>query len=346
MRTDDLRGMYLPELTECVILNGEPAYRAKQIYQWLHKRMVRDLDGMSNLPLSFRERLKTGYGLTSLGIRKRRISKIDGTRKYLFELEDKNLIESVLLPYRFGNTACISSQVGCAQGCAFCASTIGGVVRNLTAAEMLDQVYAISLDSGERVDRVVVMGSGEPFENTDELVRFIRLATDEDGMNMSIRNITVSTCGIADEIVRFIGEGLHINLALSLHAPTDELRQKLMPVARRYSLDEVMAATDLYFARTGRQVTYEYALIEGVNDGEKEMRALVKLLSGRGAHVNLIPVNPVVERHLRPPEEQMIAKIKNSLEKNGINVTIRREMGTDIDGACGQLRRSYLEEDA
>lgn len=274
-----------------------------------------------------------------------KISKIDGTRKYLFELSDGNVIESVLMKYKHGNSVCISSQVGCRMGCRFCASTLDGLERNLTASEMLDQIYRIQSETGERVSNVVVMGSGEPLDNFDNLIRFIRLLTDENGLNISQRNVTVSTCGIVPGIKRLAEEDLQITLALSLHAPNDEVRRSLMPVANRYSLPEVMEACREYFNKTGRRLTFEYSLVQGVNDNLEEARALVRLIKDQHGHVNLIPVNPIKERDYVQSGRPAILAFQNLLEKSGINVTIRREMGRDIDGACGQLRKSYIDKE-
>ena len=273
-----------------------------------------------------------------------KVSAIDGTRKYLFALEDGNIIESVLMKYRHGNSVCISSQAGCRMGCRFCASTIDGLARTLRASEMLDQVYRIQQDIGERVSNVVIMGSGEPLDNYDNTLRFIRLITDERGLHISQRNITVSTCGLVPQMLKLAEEKLQITLALSLHAPDDETRKELMPIARKYPLKEVMDACHTYYEKTGRRMTFEYSLVRGVNDSPEEARALVRLVKGRCGHVNLIPVNPIKERDFVQTAPKEVLAFKNYLEKNGINVTIRREMGRDIHGACGQLRRSYLEE--
>ncbi len=270
------------------------------------------------------------------------MSKKDGTRKYLFMLQDGNVIESVWMKYHHGNSVCISSQVGCAMGCRFCASTIGGKVRSLKASEMLEQIYKIGRLTGERVSNIVVMGTGEPFDNYDEIVRFIRLITDENGANISIRNITVSTCGLVPEMYRFAEEKLPVTLAVSLHASNDETRRSLMPVANRYTIKEVVDAAKNYYDKTGRRVTFEYALVRGGNDSKEDAENLCRILKGFPCHVNLIPVNPVTERSFRPTQREETVNFQNKLEKNRINVTIRREMGSDINGACGQLRKSYI----
>ena len=270
-------------------------------------------------------------------------SKIDGTRKYLFALEDGNVIESVWMRYQHGNSVCISSQVGCRMGCRFCASTIGGRVRSLKASEMLEQVYQIQRLTGERVSHVVVMGTGEPLDNYDHLVRFVKLVSSPEGLCISQRNLTVSTCGLVPEMYKLAEEGFAITLALSLHAPNDEKRRELMPVANKYSMEEVIGACRNYFEKTGRRITFEYALAGGNNDSDEDAGELARLLSGLNCHVNLIPINPVKERNFVRSDKKVIVNFQNKLEKYGINVTIRREMGSDIDGACGQLRKSYLD---
>lgn len=322
---------------------GLPAYRAGQIYQWLHVKRASSFDEMSSLPANLRQRLAEQYELITLRQEKVLVSAVDGTRKYLFALPDGNVIESVLMRYRHGNSVCVSSQAGCRMGCRFCASTLDGLVRNLRPSEILDQVYRIGLDTGERVSNVVVMGSGEPLDNYDNLLRFIRLLSDEHGLHISQRNLTVSTCGLVPQMKKLATEGLQITLALSLHAENDATRRKLMPVAARYPLSEVLDACRTYYGATGRRVTFEYSLVRGVNDGVAQAEALSRLLKDQHGHVNLIPVNPIKERDYVPTERKYVETFKNQLEKSGINVTIRREMGRDINGACGQLRRSYLK---
>ena len=342
----DLKSMLLPELTEWVKAAGQPAFRAKQLYQWMHQKLARSLDEMTNLPAAFRKQLAEEAVFTTIEQVQVQISKLDGTRKYLFELSDGNLIESVLMRYHHGNSVCISSQAGCRMGCRFCASTIDGLARSLTPAEMLEQVYQIQRETGERVSNVVIMGSGEPMDNYTNVVRFLHLISAEEGLNISERNLTVSTCGLVPQMYRFAEEGLHCTLALSLHAPNDEVRRTLMPIANRYSLSEVLPACENYFKKTGRRVTFEYSLVAGVNDNKEEAAALAALVGHLNCHVNLIPVNPVKERSYRPSDRQNIEAFQKLLEKSGINVTIRREMGRDIDGACGQLRRSFVEKES
>ena len=304
----DIKSMNLPELTEEMEALGEKPFRAKQIYDWIHAKTVSGFDDMSSLSKGLREKLKENYSLPVLKVVGERISQIDGTRKYLFGLEDGNIIESVWMQYHHGNSVCISSQVGCRMGCRFCASTLDGLERNLRPSEMLDQIYRIQNITGERVSNVVVMGSGEPMDNYDNVVRFLRLISSEQGLNISQRNLTVSTCGIVPKVRKFAEEGLQVTLALSLHAPNDEVRKTLMPVANSYKLKDVLEACHYYSEKTGRRLTFEYSLVQ----------------SGQKA----------------------IMQFKNLLEKNGINVTIRREMGRDIGGACGQLRKSYMEGEA
>ncbi|MDE6185108.1 MAG: 23S rRNA (adenine(2503)-C(2))-methyltransferase RlmN [Lachnospiraceae bacterium] len=335
----DIKSLTLEELKNEMALLGEKPFRAKQIYQWMHEKLVRSFDEMTNLSLSLREKLAKQYSFTALKQVCVQESALDGTKKYLSELGDGKLVESVFMRYKHGNSVCISSQVGCRMGCAFCASTLDGLERSLMPSEMLDQVYAITYLTGERVSNVVVMGTGEPLDNYDNLLRFLMLITDENGLHISQRSITVSTCGLVDGMRRLADEQLQITLALSLHASTDEKRRKLMPVANRYSIAELMEACEYYFEKTGRRITFEYALVSGVNDNLEDASELLFLIKGMNCHVNLIPVNPIKERDYVQSEASFITAFKNKLAKNGINVTIRREMGRDIDGACGQLRR-------
>lgn len=337
----DIRSLTKDELTGALTALGEEKFRGAQIYGWLHRQMADSFDEMTNVSLKLRLVLERQFELVTLKAVQVLTSQIDGTKKFLFELPDGNVIESVWMQYHHGNSVCISSQVGCRMGCRFCASTLDGLVRGLTASEMLEQVYQIRKITGERVDSVVVMGTGEPLDNYDNLLRFIRLLTSEKGQHLSGRAITVSTCGLVPQICRLADEKLGITLALSLHASDDETRKELMPVARTYGLAEVLGACDYYFDRTGRRVSFEYSLIRGVNDRPAAARALAMLLGGRNCHVNLIPVNPIKERDYGRGAWEDIEAFKKVLEKYGINVTIRREMGRDIEGACGQLRRSY-----
>lgn len=329
------------ELAEEMKAAGEKEFRARQIYQWLHVKLADSFDEMTNLSKVLREKLDREYEIARMDLVERQISKADPTEKFLFELEDGNMVESVLMKYDYGNSVCISSQAGCRMGCAFCASTIGGLKRNLKASEMLRQIYKIQKTTGERVSNIVVMGTGEPLDNYDNFVRFIRMISAPEGLNISQRNITASTCGIVPGILRLAEEGFQITLALSLHAGTQEKRKSLMPVANRYELSEVLAACDTYFEKTGRRITFEYSLVKDVNDTDQDAADLIRIAGHRNCHINLIPVNPVRERSYVRPSRQNALKFQNKLEKNGINVTIRRERGSDIDGACGQLRRRY-----
>ena len=338
----DLKSLTYEELQKETELLGEAKFRAGQIYDWMHVKQVAGIDEMTNLSKGLREKLKEHYEFTSLNCVRMQESAIDGTRKFLFELSDGNYVESVWMRYRHGNSVCISSQVGCRMGCKFCASTLDGLERNLLPGEMLDQIYRIAAITGEKVSSIVVMGTGEPLDNYENLLKFIRLLNDERGMNLSQRNITVSTCGIVPKIRELADEKLQITLALSLHAPTDEKRRELMPIANSYSLSEVIDACRYYFEKTGRRVSFEYALVSGVNDRDEELNELHELLAGMNCHINLIPVNPIKERKFKSTDHLRVLEFQKKLEKYGINVTIRREMGRDIDGACGQLRRRHM----
>ncbi len=339
----DIKSMNQKELIAFMEEMGEKSFRAKQIYQWIHEKQVNSFDEMTNISKKLIETLNEKAYLTCLTKEEVQISKLDGTRKYLFLLEDGNVIESVLMRYKHGNSVCISSQVGCRMGCRFCASTLDGLVRGLTAGEMLDQIYQIGKDIGERISNVVVMGTGEPLDNYDNLLKFIELLTDENGINISQRNLTVSTCGIVPRMRELAEEKLSITLALSLHASNQAKRLELMPVANKYDIHEVIDACKYYFDQTGRRITFEYSLVGGVNDTDEDARELSQLIKGINCHVNLIPVNPIKERDYVQSNAKVIEAFKNKLEKAGINVTVRREMGRDIDGACGQLRKRYKD---
>lgn len=339
----DIRAYTYEELQEEMTALGEKKFRAKQLYEWLHVKLAGSFDEMTNLSRELRERLNETYTILPVELLEHQESSLDGTNKFLFMLHDQNVVESVLMRYKHGNSVCISSQVGCRMGCRFCASTIGGLVRNLSASEMLGQVYAIQRITGERVSNVVIMGTGEPLDNYENFLRFIRLLTDEHGLHISQRNVTVSTCGIVPKMRELAEEDLQITLALSLHGTTQEKRKELMPVANKYGLQDVLHACDEYFEKTGRRITFEYSLVHGVNDTDEDAAELVWILKPRNCHLNLIPVNPVKERSFVRPSRKNALNFKNKLEKSGINVTIRREMGADIDGACGQLRRRYVQ---
>lgn len=330
------------ELTQYITEIGEKPFRAKQIFSWLHERQVSSYDEMTNVPKRLRERLASVQPLHALLPVRTLESGRGDTKKFLFRLFDGNVIESVWMKHNHGNSVCISSQVGCNMGCRFCASTLDGCVRNLTPYEMLCQVYAIAALTGERVSNIDVMGSGEPLDNYDNLLRFLRLVSAKEGMNLSLRNVTVSTCGLVPKIRELADEHLQITLAISLHASNDEKRRELMPVAKRWTISELLGACRYYFDQTGRRISFEYALIAGENDTDRCAEELAGLLHGMNCHVNLIPVNPIRERSYRRSGRGAVLEFDKKLENYGINVTIRREMGADIDGACGQLRRNYL----
>ena len=340
----DIKSLTKEELIDEIEKLGEKKFRATQMYEWMHKKLVRSFDEMTNLSKDFREKCKENFSFISLNPVQVQESAYDGTKKYLFELYDGNVVESVFMRYKHGNSVCISSQVGCRMGCRFCASTLDGLERNLSASEMLDQIYAIERLTGERVSNVVVMGTGEPMDNYDNLLRFLRMLTNEDGLHISMRNITVSTCGIVPNMKKLADEKLQITLALSLHATTDEKRKKLMPIANRYSIEELMDACQYYFSQTGRRITFEYSMVAGVNDTNEDLEELIALAKPLNCHINLIPVNPIKERDFVQPDMKYVQNFKNKLEKNRVNATIRREMGRDIDGACGQLRRKHVEK--
>lgn len=343
MEKKDIASYSFEELQEEMLAIGEKGFRSRQIYSWIHEKLVDDFEEMTNLPKILRQKLEAAYEIRRVEMEKRQISKIDGTNKFLFCLKDGNMVESVLMKYKHGNSVCISSQVGCRMGCRFCASTLDGLERNLTPSEMLRQVYQIQKITGERVSNIVIMGTGEPLDNYDNFLKFIHMVSDEHGLNISQRNITASTCGIVPNIRKLAEEKLQITLALSLHGSNQEKRRSLMPVANKYELHEVLEACDYYFEKTGRRITFEYSLVHGVNDTPEDAKELMGILKDRNCHLNLIPVNPIKERNYEKPDKKSAENFKNKLEKNGINVTIRREMGSDIDGACGQLRRKTMQ---
>ena len=346
MEKKDITELRIEEIKEYLVSTGEKPFRAKQIYDWIHNKLAEDFEEMSNISKVLKEKLNNDFYVQKLDIAKVMTSKIDDTRKFLFRLRDGNVIESVLMRYKHGNSVCISTQVGCRMGCKFCASTLDGRVRNLTCSEMLAQIYSIQKYSKERVSNIVLMGSGEPMDNFDNVVKFVNFISDENGLHISQRNITISTCGIVEKIHELADLGVQVTLALSLHAADDETRKGLMPIANKYSISEVLDACRYYFDKTGRRITFEYSLVAGVNDTREEAAKLVPLIKGMNCHVNLIPVNPIKERDFRKSTKVNISAFKNHLEKNGINVTIRREMGADIQGACGQLRKSYIDNEA
>lgn len=339
----DLKSLTLEELKEELKEGGFPAYRAGQLYRWLHVQLAEDPEEMTNLPAKLKQFLSKNYTMTRLQVADRQISKLDGTQKFLFQLPDGETIESVFMKYKFGNSVCVSSQVGCRMGCRFCASTLDGLRRNLLPGEILEEIYTIHRLTGEKISHVVVMGTGEPLDNYENLLKFLRMLTDENGQNLSMRNVTVSTCGIVPRIYDLAREKLSITLALSLHATTDERRREIMPIANTYTISECMAACRYYFEETGRRVTFEYSLIKGVNDSLRDAKELAALAGSISAHINLIPVNPVRERDYEQPDLSAVQAFRAKLEKHGINVSIRRVLGRDIDGACGQLRHRHIE---
>lgn len=333
--------MTLSRLTKEVSALGEKPFRAKQMYQWIHEKLAEGFEEMTNLPGQLKEKCKERYIYTLPEVLQIQESGIDGTKKFLFRLGDGNVVESVWMKYKHGNSVCISSQVGCRMGCRFCASTLGGLERSLLPSEMLEQVYSIQRMTKERVSNVVVMGIGEPLDNYENLLAFLEILTDENGLNISQRSVTVSTCGIVPRMRQLADEKLQITLALSLHGTTDEKRRRLMPIANKYSIDELMKACAYYFKQTGRRITFEYSLVGGVNDSKEDAEQLAALARPLSCHVNLIPVNPVRERGYAGPTGVQVRAFRERLERDGVNVTVRREMGRDIDGACGQLRTRY-----
>ncbi len=340
----ELAGLYPEELKEWLASQGEKPFRAGQIFSWLAKG--RTFDEMTDLDLRLREKLKAECVDTAAEIRTERVSGIDGTRKFLFGLRDGNCVEGVLMRYHYGATLCISTQVGCRMGCRFCASTLEGRVRDMTAAEMVGEVTRVNriLESeGGSVHNIVLMGSGEPLDNYDSVVRFLRIIGHEKGVNMGMRHISLSTCGLVPEILRFSGEQLPVTLSISLHAPSDSIRRKLMPVANRYSIREVLDACRVYLEKTGRRIIFEYALVDGVNCEKEHAAMLADLLRGLRCHVNVIPLNDVPERKLKGVSEKQVAEFLGVLAARHISATRRREMGDDIEGACGQLRKKYLD---
>lgn len=338
MEKTDIKSMDLQELQSFVEKLGEKKFRAKQLYLWMHQKLVRDFGEMTNLSKAFREKLQKECTLGGVTIAREQISGKDGTRKFLMELSDGNMVETVLMKYHHGNSVCVSSQVGCRMGCRFCASTVGGLTRSLAVSEILDQIYEIQRHIGERVSNVIIMGIGEPLDNYENVLRFIRMLSDENGLHISQRNITLSTCGLVPKIYDLMKEELTITLAISLHAPNDEIRRQMMPVADSFSMNEILEACRAYIEQTGRRVTFEYTMVQGTNDSRENALELAKRLKGMLCHVNLIPLNAVEGRMGSRSVPEHIRQFQAVLEKHHINVTIRREMGSDIDAACGQLR--------
>lgn len=338
----DIKSLLPEELEAELLALGEPKYRAKQVFTWL-SRGVTDIEEMSNLPKKLRATLEENFYITAPKVLRRQVSALDGTIKYLWELGDGTAVETVVMSYRHGNTVCISTQVGCRQGCAFCASTIGGLVRNLEPSEMLDEVLFSQLDSGEPISNIVLMGIGEPLDNFDNVINFLKLVNSPDGMNIGMRHISLSTCGLVEKFDKLADLDLQLTLSVSLHAPDDETRSRIMPANRGRGLDELMAACERYFKKTGRRISFEYAMIDGVNDSPEMARLLAKRAKQARAHVNLIPLNHVEEREFAPSTPAHLKAFVKILEDAGVNVTIRRKLGGDVDASCGQLRRKAAQ---
>ncbi len=343
--SQNLKAMTLAELTQVFSAMGQPAFRAKQVYTWLHKG-VRSYEEMSNLPKALREKLSQQYPICPPEAVRRQESKKDGTIKYLWKLSDGNCVETVLMRYHYGNTVCISTEVGCRMGCAFCASTLGGLVRKLEPQEMLDQVLFTQVDSGLPISHIVLMGIGEPLDNLENVPRFLELVNSEEGMNISMRHISLSTCGLVPKIDELAQYRLQLSLAISLHGPNNEIRDRIMPVNKAYPVEALMEACRRYYAATNRRIHFEYAMIDGVNDTPQCARQLLQLLKGLPAHVNMIPLNHVEESPLKPSSKEAVAAFQAILEKGGVTATVRRTLGGDIDASCGQLRRKYTKAQA
>ncbi len=339
----DIRSLLPEELTAVCKEMGLPAFRAKQIFRWLHVDCVDSFDEMTNLPLKLREELKARFEIFYCTIEKKQVSVYDSTVKYLFQLPDGEFVESVLMKYKYGYSLCVSSQVGCRMGCTFCASTLGGVVRSLTASEILAQLIAAQKDAQARVSHVVMMGMGEPLDNYDNTLRFLKLASHPDGLNLGMRNISLSTCGIVPNINRLSEEKLQLTLSVSLHAPNDALRSSMMPVNKKWNIDTLLGACRDYIEKTSRRISFEYSMVRGVNDSDDCARELAKKLKGMLCHVNLIPVNAVDETGCVGSTPQRVQQFASILESSGVTVTVRRTLGADIDAACGQLRKKKMK---
>lgn len=337
----DIKSMNLPELEEMLRELEQPRFRAKQVFTWLH-RGVKSFEEMTNLAKPLRKTLDDRFYISVPEVERKQVSQRDGTIKYLWRLRDGNCVETVLMQYKYGNTVCVSSEVGCAMGCAFCASTLGGLVRRLTAGEILDQVLFTQLDSGRTISHIVLMGIGEPLDNFDAVVRFLELVNHPDGMNISMRHISLSTCGLTERIDKLASLHLQLTLSVSLHAPDDETRNRLMPVNRSCGVDRLLETCRRYYAETGRRISFEYAMIDGVNDTRRHGELLARKLQGMGAHVNMIPLNNVEESPLKPSSRENIRRFQQQLEQAGITATVRRSLGGDIDASCGQLRRKQM----
>lgn len=336
----DIKSMTQQEITDALKAMGESAFRGKQIFSWLHKG-ARSFDEMSNLPKNLREKLSSEFFITVPTVARKQVSRLDGTTKYLWELSDGNCIETVLMSYHHGNTVCISSQVGCRMGCKFCASTVAGKVRDLRPSEMIDQVLFTQLDSGKEISNIVLMGIGEPLDNYQTVLRFLELVNHPDGLNIGMRHISLSTCGIVPQIDALAKQDLQLTLSVSLHAPDSETRSRIMPVNNAYDVEELFKACHRYFQKTGRRISFEYAMINGVNDNDWQADLLARKIQGMPGHVNLIPLNDVVESEFKPSKR--VAAFQSRLESHGITATVRRSLGGDIDASCGQLRRKEME---
>lgn len=345
-RRIDIRSLEFDELCKSIEQIGEKKFRAAQVFGWLHDKCVSDFAAMTNVPRNMKTQMEEYFEIRPVEVLEVLVSKVDGTRKYLMRLYDGNIIECVLMRYEYGNSICISSQVGCRMGCKFCASTVNGLVRNLSAGEMVGQIYSVAADIGDRINHVVIMGSGEPFDNYDEVISFVNIICDEKGQNLSGRNITISTCGIVPRIKEMADLKLQLTLALSLHATTDDKRKEIMPVANKYSIDEIIDALIYYYDMTKRRITFEYSLIAGVNDTDEDVKELSVIAKKVPSHINLIPVNPIKEREYATLKRDKVMLFKSKLEKNHVNATVRRTLGQDINASCGQLRQRYIEESA
>ena len=341
----NIKSMTLPEISGLLKEMGQPAFRAKQVYTWLHKG-VTSYEQMTNLPQALREKLVADYPICAPKVVRRQESRKDGTIKFLWQLSDGNCVETVLMKYHYGNTVCISTEVGCRMGCAFCASTLGGLVRRLEPFEMLDQVLFTQVESGEPVSHIVLMGIGEPLDNFDNVMRFLELVNSPEGMNISMRHISLSTCGLVPKIRELAEKKLQLTLSVSLHAPNDEIRNTIMPVNKAYPVEQLLNACRDYYAITGRRISFEYAMIDGVNDTPAHARLLLKQLKGLPAHMNLIPLNHVEESPLKPSSRKAVQQFQQILEEGGVPATVRRTLGGDIDASCGQLRRKYSQNKA
>ncbi|MBP0989917.1 MAG: 23S rRNA (adenine(2503)-C(2))-methyltransferase RlmN [Oscillospiraceae bacterium] len=342
----DIKSLELDELKNLFVSWDLPQFRAAQIYKWLHQKSAESFYDMSDIPVDLRNVLDEKCCIKTVKIKRKLVSSIDNTVKYLYEMPDGECVEAALMQYKYGKSLCISTQAGCRMGCRFCASTLMGLSRNLLASEMLDEVYCAQKDCKEKISHLVLMGTGEPLDNFDNVIKFLKILTSEEGQNLGMRHISLSTCGLVDKIRELMKLKLQLTLSISLHAYNDETRKKIMPIANKWSIDELISVCKDYFEYTGRRISFEYALINEVNDSPEDAENLSKLLKGMNGHVNLIPLNPVKEREFKRGNQERIKKFLNILLKNGLNATIRRELGSDINAACGQLRRENSTQEA